>query len=255
MRNLWAKKKKPPQESEGKVPRHLAIIMDGNGRWAKERGLPRIMGHRAGMKAVKEVTRAADELGIEILTLYAFSTENWKRPKEEVDYLMHLPEEFLSLELDELIRNNVRVTMMGDKDELPLYTIKAVDKAIEETKGNSGLILNFALNYGGRKEIVEAVKRIAAKVERKEISVDEIDEDLFHRYLFTADYPDPDLLIRTSGEIRLSNFMLWQMAYTEFWFTNKYWPDFHREDLIEAVEAFKKRDRKYGSVNSNTEGD
>ncbi|CCQ97937.1 undecaprenyl pyrophosphate synthase [[Clostridium] ultunense Esp] len=250
--NLWPGREKSPskEDGEGKIPQHIAIIMDGNGRWAKERGMPRVVGHRAGMKTVKEITKAADEVGVKILTLYAFSTENWKRPKEEVDFLMRLPEEFLELELEELIVNNVQVRMIGDKEGLPSHTVKAVEKAIQETKDNSGLILNFALNYGGRKEILDAVKAIARKVEKRELSPDSIDEQFFHQYLLTPDYPDPDLLIRTSGEIRLSNFMLWQLAYTEFWFSDKYWPDFHREDFLEAVEAYKKRERKFGRIKS-----
>ncbi|MBE3555363.1 MAG: isoprenyl transferase [Thermicanus sp.] len=250
--NLWPGRKKSSsmEQGEGNLPQHIAIIMDGNGRWAKERGMPRVVGHRAGMKTVKEITKVADEVGVQILTLYAFSTENWKRPKEEVDFLMRLPEEFLELELRELIANNVRVRMMGDKEGLPSHTVKAVEKAIRETKDNSGLILNFALNYGGRKEILDAVKAIARKVEQKELSPESIDEESFHQYLLTSDYPDPDLLIRTSGEIRLSNFMLWQLAYTEFWFSDKYWPDFRREDFLEAVEAYKKRERKFGRIKS-----
>lgn len=230
------------------IPAHIAIIMDGNGRWAKQRSLPRIAGHRAGMKTVKEIVKAADEIGVDILTLYAFSTENWKRPRDEVDFLMKLPQEFLSTELEELIERNVCIRMVGSKDELPSYTRDALDRAEERTKNNTGLKLNFALNYGGRNEIVRAIAEISQRVKDGQLLPEEIDESLFAQYLYTSEFPDPDLLIRTSGEIRLSNFMLWQMAYTELWFTDVLWPDFTKEHFYQAIADYQGRARRYGAV-------
>lgn len=230
------------------VPEHVAIIMDGNGRWAKKRALPRIAGHHEGMKVVRKTTKLANALGIKALTLYAFSTENWKRPKNEVEYLMGLPEEFLGSYLPELIDENVKVQMMGYKENLPVHTRKAIEKAIDDTKDNDGLVLNFALNYGSRAEIIDAVKQVLKDCKNGIMNEDDIDEQLFSSYLMTSKLADPDLLIRTSGEIRLSNFMLWQLAYTEFWFTEVLWPDFSEEHLLEAVEAFQKRQRRFGGV-------
>jgi undecaprenyl diphosphate synthase len=200
------------------------------------------------MKVVRNTTKLANQLGIKVLTLYAFSTENWKRPKMEVDYLMKLPEEFLGTFLPELVEENVQVQMMGYKDQLPLHTLRAIDKAIEDTKGNDGLILNFALNYGSRAEIIDAVKHVLKDCKSGIMNESELDENVFSSYLMTSKLVDPDLLIRTSGEIRLSNFMLWQLAYTEFWFTEVLWPDFSDEHLIEAIEAFQKRQRRFGGV-------
>jgi undecaprenyl diphosphate synthase len=230
------------------VPSHVAIIMDGNGRWAKKRALPRVAGHHEGMKVVKKITKLANELGVKTLTVYAFSTENWKRPKMEVDFLMKLPEEFLGTFLPELIEENVRVDMIGYMDKLPEHTRNAVGKAMEDTKENTGLILNFALNYGSRAEILDGVKRVLLDVNRGIINENELTEELFSSYLMTKDLNDPDLLIRTSGEIRLSNFMLWQLAYTEFWFTDVLWPDFNEEHFVEAIEAFQSRQRRFGGV-------
>ncbi|WP_135547216.1 isoprenyl transferase [Paenibacillus cymbidii] len=230
------------------VPKHIAIIMDGNGRWAKKRGLPRIAGHHAGMKTVKKITIAADRIGVDVLTMYAFSTENWKRPREEVDFLMKLPQEFLSIELDELIEKNVQVRMTGWREELPEHTLRAVEQAVEKTKHNTGLILNFALNYGSRKEMIDGIKAMMADVQRGSLDPNAIDERLFDSYLQTAGLPDPDLLIRTSGELRLSNFMLWQLAYSEFWFTEKYWPEFSEEMFYDAVREYQRRARRYGGL-------
>ncbi len=234
--------------SSDNIPQHVAIIMDGNGRWARQRGLPRVAGHHSGMKTVKNITLAANELGIRILTMYAFSTENWKRPKEEVDYLMKLPQEFLSIELDELIANNVQVRMMGWPEHLPPHTLQAVETAIQETKHNTGLILNFALNYGSRKEIIEAVRRIAEEVKDGTINPENIDDRDLSMRLLSYDLPDPDLLIRTSGEIRISNFMLWQCAYTEFVFTDVLWPAFTKEHFYEAIQTYQQRVRRYGGL-------
>lgn len=230
------------------VPEHVAIIMDGNGRWAKKRALPRIAGHHEGMKVVRKTTKLANELGLKAITLYAFSTENWKRPKNEVDYIMKLPDEFLGTFLPELIEENVQVKMMGYKSQLPVHTLRAIEKAIEETKNNDGLVLNFALNYGSRAEILDAVKQVVNDCNSGKLLEDQLDEKVFSSYLMTTEFTDPDLLIRTSGEIRLSNFMLWQLAYSELWFTDVLWPDFNEEHLLEAVEAFQKRQRRFGGV-------
>ncbi|MFT8321464.1 MAG: isoprenyl transferase [Bacillus sp. (in: firmicutes)] len=230
------------------IPEHVAIIMDGNGRWAKKRKLPRIAGHHEGMKCVKRITKLADELGIKVLTLYAFSTENWKRPKKEVEYIMSLPEQFLGTFLPELIEKNVRVTSIGYTDQLPKHTLKALEDAMEKTKNNTGLILNFALNYGSRSEIVHAVKNMVNDCQEKKMNVDDITADVLSTYLMTSNLSDPDLLIRTSGEIRISNFMLWQLAYTELWFTDVLWPDFSEVHLVEAIEVFQNRQRRFGGV-------
>ena len=230
------------------IPKHIAIIMDGNGRWAKTRGLPRVVGHREGMKVINKVVRKANELGVEVLSLYAFSTENWKRPKPEVDFLMRLPERFLSIELPTLIEENVQVRLMGSTDSLPNHTLRAIENAINETKQNDGLILNFALNYGSRHEIVRAVKQISQLVARGEIDEEAVDESLISSFLMTDGLVDPDLLIRTSGEIRLSNFMLWQLAYSEFWFTDVLWPDFNEDHFVEAIRVYQQRGRRYGGV-------
>ncbi|MCD9023396.1 isoprenyl transferase [Cohnella silvisoli] len=230
------------------IPEHVAIIMDGNGRWAKARGLPRIAGHHNGMKAVKRITKAADRVGVKVLTLYAFSTENWKRPKAEVEFLMKLPQEFLSLELSELIDNNVQVRMMGNRDLLPDHTLAAVEEAVRKTEHNTGLILNFALNYGSRIEMVEAAKQLARKAAAGEIDPETIEEADFEKLLLSSGLPDPDLLIRTSGELRLSNFMLWQLAYSEFWFTDVYWPEFSEQHLFDAIREYQRRARRYGGL-------
>ncbi|HJV46711.1 MAG TPA: isoprenyl transferase [Bacillota bacterium] len=250
----WMQGKEPVLEGEEisldpkNIPQHIAIIMDGNGRWAKKRGLPRVAGHRAGMKTVKEITRVADDIGVKILTLYAFSTENWKRPKDEVEYLMKLPQEYLLTELEELIQRNVQVRMLGNPAQLPNYTVDAVMEAKERTKNNTGLILNFALNYGSRDELLHAVQQISLAVQDQKLAVDKITEELISDYLYTKGLPDPDLLIRTSGEVRLSNFMLWQLAYAEMCFSDVYWPDFGPEDLYKAIKEYQNRQRRYGAV-------
>ena len=233
---------------KGEIPEHIAIIMDGNGRWAKKRAMPRIAGHHEGMKVVRQTTKLANELGVKALTLYAFSTENWKRPKFEVDFLMKLPEEFLGTYLPELVEENVRVRLTGDREGLPPHTIRAVEKAIRDTENNDGLILNFALNYGGRAEIVRAAKKIAEEAKKGTLNTEEIDEKLFSDYLMTEALQDPDLLIRTSGEIRLSNFMLWQLAYSEFLFTDVLWPDFKDVHLLQAIGEYQRRGRRFGGI-------
>ena len=230
------------------IPHHIAIIMDGNGRWAKKRGLPRIAGHHEGMKVVKKIVREANNLGVGVLTLYAFSTENWKRPKDEVDFLMRLPEQFLTTYLKELVEKNVQVRIIGDESRLPAHTKRAVDEAKIQTEHNDGMVLNFALNYGSRHEITEAIKQIAEDARSGKVDPEAIDESLVSSYLLTRANPDPDLLIRTSGELRLSNFMLWQLAYTELWFTKVYWPDFTEAHLKEAITQYNLRSRRFGDV-------
>ena len=230
------------------IPDHVAVIMDGNGRWAKKRGLPRIAGHREGIKVLRRTTKLANEIGVKVLTVYAFSTENWKRPEKEVEFLMKAPIDFLDTFLPELIVENVKVQIMGDVEGLPPHTKQAVTKAMEDTKTNTGLILNLAFNYGSRAEIIQAVGAIAADVKEGKISVEEVNDSLFSSYLMTKDLMDPDLLIRTSGEIRLSNFMLWQLAYTEFWFTECLWPDFSDKHFLQAIQVYQKRSRRYGGL-------
>lgn len=230
------------------VPLHIAIIMDGNGRWAKRRGLPRQFGHKAGVDTIRNVVRWADEAGIKILTLYAFSTENWHRPKVEVDFLMRLPVDYLETELQKLLANNIKLQVLGETEGLPPYTREAVYAATQKTANNSGLILNLAFNYGSRAEILRAVKIIARESREGKISPEDIEAELFSKYLYTGNLPDPDLLIRPSGELRLSNFLLWQLAYTEFWFSNTLWPDFSRDEFLQAVLAYQKRDRRFGGI-------
>ena len=248
LRNIFKKKKTSTIQFAGSVPQHVAIIMDGNGRWASKRGLPRTAGHHAGMVALRRTIKNANELGIKVLTVYAFSTENWSRPQREVDFLMRLPKEFLRTDLPDLIEKNVKVVMIGKADSLPQHTRQAVDEALIATSQNTGMILNFALNYGSRAEIIHAVQKIGQGVANGKISPGEIDEQTINKHLYTVNLPDPDLLIRPSGEIRLSNFLLWQLAYAELWFTDVYWPDFDREHLLEAIEAYQERDRRFGGI-------
>ncbi|MCS7461861.1 isoprenyl transferase [Paenibacillus doosanensis] len=230
------------------IPSHVAVIMDGNGRWAQKRGLPRVAGHHSGMKNVKKITMAADAIGVKVLTMYAFSTENWKRPREEVEYLMKLPLEFFPKEIDELIANNVQIRMTGWHEGVPDYTMKAIQDAIDQTKHNTGLILNFALNYGSRREMLQGVKRLTEDVVSGKISLDAVDEAMFSSYLLTHPLPDPDLLIRTSGELRISNFLMWQLAYSELWFTELCWPEFTEKHFYEAIQEYQRRARRYGGL-------
>lgn len=230
------------------LPRHVAIIMDGNGRWAKRRGLPRSLGHRAGVEALRSVVKATSQLGIEALTVYAFSTENWRRPKEEVGILMSLLTEYLRHELNELHENEVVIRALGGINELPREAQDELKRAFERTKDNKGLILNLALNYGGRSEIVEAVRSVGRQLLEGKVSIEEIDEDLLSRHLYTGGLPDPDLLIRTSGEMRLSNFLLWQSAYSEIVVVDEYWPDFNQDSLIKAIQTYQKRERRFGGI-------
>ena len=230
----------------GPIPRHIAIIMDGNGRWAKQRGLPRVAGHNEGINSVREVTRECGNLGVEVLTLYTFSKENWSRPKNEVSALMNLLLKTIRNEIDELHKNNVRLTMIGRIQDLPTRPLKGLLEGVARTQNNSGLNLNLALSYSSRQEIVEAVMRIVADTQAGKIKYDDITENLFSNYLYTVGKPDPDLLIRTSGELRLSNFLLWQLAYTEIFVTPVYWPAFRSRELLEAIESYQKRERRFG---------
>lgn len=232
----------------GSMPRHIAVIMDGNGRWAQKRLMPRSMGHRAGMAALKELVKACDELNIPFLTVFAFSTENWKRPVTEVDFLMNLLVEYLHKELDELHQNKVKIRMMGNYSGIPRECQTEIKHAIAKTMNNDGLVFNIAINYGSRQEIIDNVKKIAARVLDQEITCENIDEALFSGMLYTGEMPDPDLLIRTAGEMRISNFMLWQIAYAEIVISPTLWPDFSREDLIKAIQEYQGRDRRFGGL-------
>ncbi|OGR82928.1 MAG: di-trans,poly-cis-decaprenylcistransferase [Elusimicrobia bacterium RIFCSPLOWO2_01_FULL_54_10] len=232
----------PPLLKGKPLPRHIAIIMDGNGRWAKSRGLPRIFGHRAGTQSVREAVKVCGELGIEALTLYAFSTENWARPKAEVSALMGLLSKMLSTEVSELNKSGVRLMAVGRLHELPAKVRGELEKAIDKLKSNTGLILNLALNYGGRQEIADAVNKII------HLGIKKVDEKILSKYLYTADLPDPDLMIRTSGEMRISNFLLYQLAYAELYVTPTLWPDFRREHLYQAIASFQARERRFGGA-------
>ena len=235
------------QEKSGAIPEHIAVIMDGNRRWAKINNLPSKIGHREGALRVTDLVRNCADIGVRYLSVYAFSTENWKREKKEIDYLMSLLMEFVVKELSNLHKNDVKITMMGNMNDLPDKTRREVLRSIELTKNNKTLHLNIALSYGSRNEIIRAVKNIINDYENNEIKIEEINEERFKKYLFTNDMPDPDLLIRTSGEIRLSNFLLYQLAYTEFYFTDVLWPDFNKEELLKSIECYQQRKRRYGN--------
>ena len=230
------------------IPKHIAIIMDGNGRWAKERGLPRIAGHREGINSVREITRICGEIGVKYLTLFTFSTENWNRPKREVKALMTLLLSTIKKEIKELHNNNVKFSTIGDISILPKSTEKGIKEGIELTFNNSGLNLILALNYGSRQEILSAVNNIISDINKKDIEIDSIDENIFSSYLYTNNCPDPDLLIRTSGELRISNFLLWQSAYTEMYLTDTYWPSFRENELFQAINDFQNRERRFGKT-------
>lgn len=230
------------------IPEHVAIIMDGNGRWAKQRNMPRTMGHKAGVETIRRIVKEADRLGIKYITLYAFSTENWKRPKDEVNALMKLLVQYLKSEVTELHKNGVVLKVLGDIEALQEECKKEIEESIELTKNNTGLVLNVAFNYGGRDEIIRAVKNIVSDIQGEKINKENINQDLFSEYLYTKDSPDPDLIIRPSGEQRISNFLLWQCAYSEFWYSNVNWPDFSEKDLQQAIYDYQNRDRRYGGV-------
>lgn len=235
------------QVLSGAIPEHIAVILDGNRRWAKQRNLPTKMGHREGALRVTDLVRNCADLGIKYLSVYAFSTENWRRDKKEVDYLMNLLVEFVVKELDYLNKNDVKITMMGNMEDLPEKTRQEVSRSVELTKNNNTLHLNIALSYGSRFEIINAVKNIVKDHENNEIDIDEINEESFKKYLYTHDMPDPDLLIRTSGEMRVSNFLLYQLAYTEFYFTDVMWPDFKKDELLKAILNYQARKRRFGN--------
>ena len=230
------------------VPAHIAIIMDGNGRWAKERGQIRLKGHQAGMEALHDIVKACSDMGVQVLTVYAFSTENWKRPAEEVSGIFSLLVRYVAKELKELNENNVRIRLLGDIRPLPDAARKAVLEAVDDTADNTGLVFNIAINYGGRAEIVRAAKQLAQQAAEGQLDPENITEDLFAEQLYTADLPDPDLIIRTGGELRLSNFLTWQSAYSEIYVTDTYWPAFTPEKLTEAIESFNGRDRRFGGI-------
>jgi undecaprenyl diphosphate synthase len=229
------------------LPAHVAIIMDGNGRWAAQRRLPRVEGHRAGIDSVRDVVETSARLGIDVLTLYAFSVENWKRPRAEVNTLMMLLKRYIRLELETLQRNNIRFRVIGRAEELASDVQDELEAGIRRTAANTGLQFNIALNYGGRAEIVDAARKAIASG----VAPDELDEQRFAQFLYTSGQPDPDLLIRTSGEMRVSNFLLWQIAYSEIWVTDTLWPDFRRRDLLQALVAYQKRERRYGGIKAS----
>ena len=232
--------------NKDKLPTHLAIIMDGNGRWAQKRLLNRVVGHEKGIDAVRRVVRLSRELGIKYLTLYAFSNENWNRPSIEVSALMKILNKYLLKELPEMMENSIRLSAIGRLDLLPTAAQKTLQHCIKETKNNKGMVLNLALSYGGRTEIIDAVRRITSDLDKGTVSAEDITEEMFSSYLYTAGMPDPDFLIRTSGEMRVSNFLLWQIAYAEIYVTDTLWPDFGNEDLITALLDFQKRERRFG---------
>jgi undecaprenyl diphosphate synthase len=245
-------------KNSGEIPKHIAIIMDGNGRWAKKRGLPRVAGHKRGVDTVEEIVEACAEIGVKYLTLYTFSTENWKRPKDEVSTLMRLLLNSLRDKVNELNKNNIRLTTIGDTDSLPTEVQKQLNSSIEQTKKNNKMVLNLALSYSGRWELLEAIKKIAKDSSKGQLKIDDIDENLISKQLTTKNMPDPELIIRTSGEFRVSNFLLWQIAYSEFIITETFWPDFSRNDLYKAIQEFQKRERRFGKVSEqikkNTKG-
>lgn len=231
-----------------RIPQHIALIMDGNGRWAQQRGMPRSMGHRAGVEALRNIVRLSDNLGVKYLTVYAFSTENWKRPRSEIGILMSLLKEYVVKELDELHANNVKIQVLGNMENIPDDVRAAYVLACEKTKNNKGLVLNVALNYGSRAEITQACKRIVMDVLQGSIKYEDITEDLFAEYLFTKGCPEPELIVRTSGEMRLSNFLLWQAAYSEIVVVKELWPDFNEQSLLEAIRIFQNRERRFGGI-------
>jgi len=244
----WRQKKQLERIRAGRMPEHIAIIMDGNGRWAKKRGLPRVAGHRQGMQAISRCLSGLKDLDVKYLTLYAFSTENWRRPKAEVDFLMDLPGQFIGKELNKMMANNIKLGVIGDLAGLPEHTQVAVADGIEKTKLNTGLHLNFALNYGAREEIIKAVQELCRRSLNKQIDPLDISAEDLEGCLYTRGIPGPDLVIRTSGEIRISNFLLWQIAYSELCFLDTLWPDFSEFHLYKAIEQFQLRNRRFGGI-------
>lgn len=239
-----------PVVDSTRIPRHVAIIMDGNGRWAQRRHQPRLFGHKAGVDSVREVVETARQIGVEILTLYAFSSENWKRPASEVSGLMSFLKSYVQAELSQMLQNNIRFTCIGELDRLPIDVREVLNQAMTETADNKSLVLNLALSYGSRSEITRAMKRIATACTTGLLTPEEIDENVISGYLDTAGMADPDLLIRTGGEARLSNFLLWQASYSEIYFTDMMWPDFRKEALLQAIAEFQTRERRFGKISS-----
>ncbi|RMD97506.1 MAG: isoprenyl transferase [Calditrichaeota bacterium] len=239
----------------GNLPIHVAIIMDGNGRWARSRGLPRVEGHREGINSVREVVKVAGEIGIQYLTLYTFSTENWHRPQGEVSALMSLLLETIRAEVEELNRNNVKLMTIGRLEDLPFLARRGMLEAIRRLKNNTGLTLNLALSYSSRREITDAVKKLVDRAAKGQLKPEDVTEELISANLYTADIPDPDLLIRTSGELRVSNFLLWQLAYTEIYVTEIYWPDFRRLEFLKAIQCYQHRERRFGKVSEQVQAE
>lgn len=241
-------KKKTYELDLGAMPQHIAFIMDGNGRWAKRKGMPRLVGHNAGTETLKKIVKESKRLGIPYITFYAFSTENWKRPSDEVNGLMNILVKFIQSEIQEIHSNHIKINILGDIDRLPAYAREQVDFATQLTKDNTEMHFNIALNYGGRDEIIQAVKRIVNDVKDHKIDIEQIDENLFPAYLYTNGMPDPDLLIRTSGEVRLSNFLLWQLAYSELTFVDVFWPDFDEKAYQKTISDYQNRNRRFGAI-------
>ena len=241
-------KRRQEIKEQGDIPEHIAIIMDGNGRWARQRNRPRVFGHREGINSVRDITRECGKLGVKVLTLYTFSVENWSRPGKEVTALMNLLVATVKREVKELNKNNVRLSLIGQIEDLPEDPRQALLDGVEKTRNNTGLNLNLALSYGGRQEIIHGVRKLAQRVEEGEISSQDIDEGMLSKSLYTADLPDPDLLIRTSGEFRISNFLLWQIAYSEIYITQTFWPDFREMELLEAINDYQRRERRFGKT-------
>ncbi len=236
-----------------RVPKHVAVIMDGNGRWAELKGEPRVFGHRKGTDATRAVVRNCDDYGVQYLTLYVFSTENWKRPPHEVDFLMKLVSDMIDSEVPDMMKNNVKLKVLGQMNSLPEYAQQKLIDGMEKTKNNTGLNLQLAINYGGRSEIAEAVKQIASKVKSGDLEVDQIDEETISANMFLPEVPDPELLIRTGGEFRVSNYLLWQIAYSEIFVSEKLWPDFDKEELFNALEFYQNRQRRFGGIKADDE--
>jgi undecaprenyl diphosphate synthase len=241
-------KKTGVQKPEGTLPNHVAIIMDGNGRWAERRNLPRIAGHKAGEESITDIVRTASEWGLGAITLFAFSTENWNRPDNEVEFLMSFNRNLLNNRVDEFHARNICIRHMGRRDKIPPSTLKAIDNAVEITRDNTGMALNIAFNYGGRSEIIDAVRALCSDISTGRLAPEDVDEERFRSYLYVPDVPDPDLLVRTAGEMRISNFLIWELAYTEIYVTEVLWPDFRGQNLADAIHEFQSRERRFGSI-------
>jgi undecaprenyl diphosphate synthase len=240
--------KKKVSKPQGNLPYHVAIIMDGNGRWAERRNLPRIAGHKAGEESITEIVRTASEWELGAITLFAFSTENWNRPDNEVEFLMSFNRNLLNNRVDEFHERNIRIRHMGRREKIPRSTLQAIDNAVELTRNNTGMSLNIAFNYGGRAEIIDAARALCEDISSGKLAPDEVDEERFRSYFYVPDVPDPDLLVRTAGEMRISNFLIWELAYTEIYVTEALWPDFRAQNLADAIHEFQSRERRFGSI-------